>query len=645
VSTPAALARPGAARLPAAGALAAAGRLAPWAGLPVAAALVTYAYSWAASNGDGATHFALFWLGMLAFVPLAAARLVRVETSRRERLGLLSATAFLFALPKFLRDPSGPIYADEIAHWRQSELLARTGDLYAQNPFISVVDAFPGLHALTLALHDLAGVTTWQAAVVLCVAFAVMGLAGVFMLAEELLGSARAGSVAALVYALNPSFMFFDMQYAYESMGIPLFVWSLVALARLQRPHADRAERLRWLALGVLLVAALGLTHHLTALFALGAVLFVLVATAHDRRRGGSSGILRLTAAYAVLAAAGAVGWLLTGGGDVLGYLGPHLTGGFDDLRSILEREEESRTLFAASTAPGYERVFAFVAPALAGVLAVVALAVLRRGRDVRPMLTGMIAYGLVYFPSVPFILSQSGAEGARRSWAFLYLGVSLLVAVGVLALVDRARRNRRSAGALALPAVAMVLLVGNVSAGLSVEYRFPGPYVFGSDARSLTPELRTVGSWFAETHGTGNRIIADRQSAIAVGVAGLNWNERAWSGFPVWEFLLQVKRPDREVWRSIEFLGTEYLIVDKRIPHELPRTGVYMVKDEPGGKAHTEPPPAAAIAKYARVPWATAIFESDDYVVYRLDPDALDLCTDVRPEPGVDASRCEAAP
>src|SRR5947209_17145395 len=48
-----------------------------------------------------------------------------------------------------------------------------------------------------------------------------------------------AGAVAALIYALNPNFVYFDTQYGYETLSIGLIVWALVCLSRMQRALTD----------------------------------------------------------------------------------------------------------------------------------------------------------------------------------------------------------------------------------------------------------------------------------------------------------------------------------------------------------------------------------------------------------------------
>jgi hypothetical protein len=621
-----------------------------WLSMLVGVAVITVSYSYAASHQTGTTHFTIFWAGMLLIVVPAALRLASASPARTERLAMVAATGLAFAVPKLLRSPDSPIFADEIAHWSQTELLTRTGDPYLENPFISVVNHFPGMHTLTLALQDVAGLSTWNAAMVLVFCWTMLGATAVYLLGEELLDSPRTAGLAALVYVLNASFMFFDTQYAYESMAVPVLLWSLVVIARLQRAGVGRWERAQLVALGAVLGGGLALTHHLSALTLMAITVFIMIATWVDKQSTGEQEYLGQTAAVGLLLVIEAGAWLIGAGASLGDYLIPHLSGGIDGLTRILEsRGAGGRELFGESTSPEYEKWLAFAAPAVAGLLALIGLKEILKWEHRKPALTGLVAFGVLYFPSVPFVLTQGGAEGARRSWAFTYIGVALLVAVGLKVLMDS--RNRpllkrpsrrkvlgRAASPYVLPVAISVLLVGNVAAGLSVECRFPGPFVFGSDARSLTPELRASTAWFSKTQGIQKRMVADRASGLGFGLLGLNWTERAWSGLPLWQFYFRAEPVDGHMLTSLDYLDTRYLIVDKRTPEMLPRTGIYVNGDEPMAHRHKEPPPAAAIERYSRLPWLSRIYESDSYIVYRFDFDRLAACSD-------QSSRGPAAP
>lgn len=618
---------------------------APWIGLLVGSLLVTESYSWAATHSTGTQQFTFFWLGVFAFVVPAVHRLMRTTVRADERLVLTITTALFFYLPKVLRSPTGPIFADELAHWRQADLVGTTGRLFQPNPFISVVDSYPGLHALTDALQRTSGLSTWGVGVFLIAIFLSLNVVGVYYVVDLLVASnsSRVAAIAAMVYACSSGFMFFDSQYAYESMGLPLLIWTLVAVAHLQEATLDRRRQLAWVSIACIFSTALVLTHHLTSFVLFGILALTAFIAVIQRRRGTlDRRTFRLTAFVSLYTMAATLFWTFVIAPSVRRYLSPFLTEGVSQLSGILQQHESPRPLFALSTIPSYEHYAGFLAPAIAAPLALLGLLHLPRLRRLSPLALSLVALGLAYFPSVPFILTTSGSQGARRSWDFSYIGVGLLVAIAFDAVLtsDRLGRARR-AKPWALAAMIAVLLLGNVAVGQNVEYRFPGPYVYGSDTRSLTAEERHAVRWFDATQGTNRRIVADRQDGIAFGSLGLNWIERAWAGLPLWQFFFQVERPDRGVFLGLQSLHTQYLVVDRRTSEFLPRTGVYVVGDEPGARVHLTPPPAAALTKYDLTPWTNVLFSSDNYGVMRFDLAALGLCTDQTPEPGADVRRC----
>ena len=69
----------------------------------------------------------------------------------------------------------------------------------------------------------------------------------------------------------------------------------------------------------------------------------------------------------------------------------------------------------------------------------------------------------------------------------------------GLAARLDRAPHGPMAAHQLAFGLVAAlgIALIGGTVAGLDASYRFPGPFLYGSDARSVTPELVGASEWF----------------------------------------------------------------------------------------------------------------------------------------------------
>src|SRR4051794_30117599 len=219
-----------------------------------AVVLLTVAYHLAERDG-GLRPFHVFWAGVLCFLLPAAAFLLGARGVKAQRQAVVAALGVFLFLPKLLRSPSRPVSYDELAHWRQSELIHRTGELFQPNPIVHFAQYFPGLHGLTVTLQDVTGLSTLVIATTILAVGHAIALVGVYKLAEMIAGSARTAGIAALVYGLNPSFMFFDSQYAYESLAIVFFIWSLVAVVAAQRAERLRAQ-LAWLSVGVLCVIA-----------------------------------------------------------------------------------------------------------------------------------------------------------------------------------------------------------------------------------------------------------------------------------------------------------------------------------------------------------------------------------------------------
>jgi len=252
--------------------------------------------------------YGLFWAGMLIFTLPAVYWLGRRGTSARLRLAVLIGWAGYTYLPKLLRNPSGPLYHDEYAHWRQSREILLDGRLFDPNPIIRVVGDFPGLHATVASIAAFTGLSVWHAALAVLIVAHVLLVLGVAVLAEEIWQDGRTAALAAVIYGLNSSFLYFDTQFGYESSAIALLVWTLVALVRAMRGPARRG----WSAIAVTLAAATTATHHLTAL-GLVAVMAVISAVAGYRalrRRPGALAPARVAGLLTAAAAALVAVWL-----------------------------------------------------------------------------------------------------------------------------------------------------------------------------------------------------------------------------------------------------------------------------------------------------------------------------------------------
>ncbi len=599
---------------------------------------VVRAYHIGENTLTSAFEFTWFWAGMFLLLLPLAGLIARWGTPPPIRTALLILYGLVSFAPKLLRNPLGPLYHDEYAHWRQTFDILSTGKLFQPNPIISIIARYPGLHAATAALVNATGLGIWQAATVLLIVFHVGLVLGLAALARSLGLNDRTASIIAILYALNSSFLYFDTQYAYESMAITLVVWTLVAYVRAIRTPSGGRGRAAWSALTVVLSAGTIITHHLstfTLVLIMALVALVMTVPWLAKREGwlqAAGTAWGLTLVTTLMAGA----WFRFVAPTTLSYLSPFLGQGLSELMQAATGSGSARQLFGASLSPWWEQKSAFLVPVLALGLAVGGLLLIRaqirrgslaRGRR-RALICAFAVLGLVYFPSTIFILSPAGAEGARRSWAFTWFGLCMVVGPAVVWLLDWAWRRRHKwlrvslySGLMAALAVA---LVGGTAAGLDASYRFPGPFLYGSDARSVTSELLQTSKWFAARFGTGNNVVTDRYTGLIFGSIGLQNTAAPSAGFPVYN--LYLAKPGATIKPAfllfdLSLSNYKYMIVDRRMMYDAPELGVYFTPDEPAAQFRPQngrPVFYGRLDKFNTIQWMVKVYQSDNYSIYR---------------------------
>ena len=592
-----------------------------------------------ASRGQAPSgEFGLFWAGLFAGVLPVTGTLIRKNLTSTQRALLVVGLALYTTVPKLLRNVAAPLYSDEFAHWRQANTLLTTGKI-DQEPLIRALPAFPGLHTLTAALSQVSGVSVWTSAVVIIVSCHVLSLLGVYVLLREAAGDRVAGFGAAL-YTTNSSWLFFDVQYAYETLAIPLALWSLTFAVRAVRK--DSGSRAGSVIVSAALAFATAATHHLSSivliLFVLGHALVV------TRRSKFDTGESVRTAWLTVASTVGATMlWLLPHLSLLVAYLGPSLTRSVSQFQSMVDKltghaapsASQSRvakhTLFAGTTLPLYEVLAGLAVPAV--LFAVVAISFVRRRRGDKAVAVAgnrsiaslLAAVTVLYFASLPFLLTAGGSEGARRSWAWSSIGLSLVAARLALPILDRAdwRTTRRRAVKLLLVVALVVIYIGNVAVGQNEAYRFPGPYTEGSDTLSLDAENHAVADWMAGHVGHGNWVVTNRYLGLTVGSIGQQVVGAPSAGFAAWDLTFKTTPPSAYLLQELTGSKFRYLIVDRRMATTKSAQGIWYTVDEPTPAGGTVPAPA--LTRFDCLPWTSAVYASSNVTVYRLDFDVYD--------------------
>jgi hypothetical protein len=369
----------------------------------------------------------------------------------------------------------------------------------------------------------------------------------------------------------------------------------------------------------VMLSFGCAITHHLTTI-ELTAVMLIVSLALSLPRAARSDGWRRAAVTAWLLTAftlAAVVGWITFMAPITVAYLSPYLGTALHQLTQMVSGSSSGRQLFSSSLSPWWEHVAAFGVTLVAFVFAAGAL-----------LLLGYATVGLVYFPSTVFIFSQAGAEGSRRSWAISWIGLSVLTALCGAWLVDWASLRRRAVARWTamgvLTAMTATALIGGTAAGLDASYRFPGPYLYGSDARSDTPELNAMAQWFLARFGPGHRMVTDRYTGLEIASFGLQDTAMPSAAFPIWD--LYTAEPGQPLGPPFLFTVLaeghyRYLVVDKRMATDVPLLGIYFEGNEPGDFVRPDGQPifSGRLAKFNGVLWMSEIFESDNYAVYRM--------------------------
>src|SRR6266571_612329 len=307
-----------------------------WGWLPIltltsALAMLPVAYAYTSSRSGTAGAATFFWLGvLLMFVP-PVVRLISPAASRFERMNLLCVVGACFYLVDVVARPFAFSGHDAFVHSRTADDIFRSGHLFSENPLLPASPFYPGLEIVTNALSRLSGLNTFTAGTIVVGVARLVMILSLFILYERITKSARAAGIATILYMANPHFLFFDAQYSYESLALPLATLVLFATARHDELSSDR----RWIMLAALIpLGAVVVTHHVTSfvfdgLFLLWAVMYAFQRPARLRQAN--------VAAIALFGILTSLAWIvLIKGNPVVDYLSSYFGNALNELGHIL---------------------------------------------------------------------------------------------------------------------------------------------------------------------------------------------------------------------------------------------------------------------------------------------------------------------
>ena len=602
-----------------------------------AGALAAYA-EYRAALGATSVQYAIFWVAYALILIPATWNIM----SRRTPVEALPAIVFGLSVwgmvPKLLRTGYQILYFDEFDHFRIAEGLAQTGHLQTDTGLLQIGATFPGLELFTSAAERVTGVSLVAAALAVTVLVHIAALVGIYVLTRNISGSPRAGALSALIYSLNPSWLFFDSQFSYEGLGIAILIWALVFA---QQSISDRDSGRR---LGTTAIVAISLSvclvtiHHVTAI-ALAVILTVVALIGAWRARVHKNDVHERVGVAVLLAAVsvGATAWrLLNVGHTLVLYLAPtfSVTKMLSAVFGFLGfgHGQATRATLTGGL-PQYEIACAYVMIPILFVIFVWSVVGMWQNRRQRPTLVFALALlGLAYFGSLPLVAVRQFSESVHRTWGFSFIGLGPIIAIAVCehqagghAITLRGKKlwpaRRLSAKPLIAVGLASLLIVavGCVATGPDKYYRFGGPVVPGGDAVAYGTQTTMVAQWFAAHSTSRDVVFADRYVGHSIAISSD-------VQIPIQKYLLaMVFANDLRVGdvAYVQKYKVSYIVVDRRMANDLPPNGFWYGYAEPGAYSSTLIP-ENNIVRFGCLNWLNAVFATTDYEVFRVDPAIL---------------------
>ncbi|MDQ2811091.1 MAG: hypothetical protein M3Z75_04225 [Actinomycetota bacterium] len=578
------------------------------------AGVVLLAVADARSRYGAPGGYLLFWAGLALIFGPSAGILLLSQRSREVRLAVALGLGLALYLAKVAYEPTAFTFHDEFAHDRNASNLLSSGQLFGYNPLIRTTAYYPGLAVATDAVVRLTGLSVYTGGLILIGCARLIMIAALFLLADELIGSPRAAGVAVVVYAANPNFFYWDAQYSYESLALPLAVLAVFFLARRRGLPPTTPAVLCGLAAALAVVA----THHITA-WALAALLLTWAAAGwfRDRRARGSSVAAAgfVPVLPAAVTAGTAVAWIVVVAPITIGYVSPVLARAAVQGMQLITELHPSRALFAtrgqAATAPRWEEAAAIAATLV--MLAAIPVALHRIRRTNLPVIAKLLALSsLVWVAVLPLRFTANGQETANRSSEFAYLGIAFCFAFLLESLLGSSRWRRMLA-----VGVVSLLFIGGISVSWNYSQRLAPDYRPTNGPAVVTPDDQALARWMLASFGPGNRVATDAETGLALGSLGhQDVLSSAEDGARPW-LIFYPRTVGSGVLTEISRSRVQYIVVQRNVL-DLP-TGVTRFDDSEPASYDNAPVAAASLAKFSQSPVFREIYSAGSLRVYQV--------------------------
>ncbi len=563
----------------------------------------------------------LFWSGLVAIYAPIAFRLLSPSVGRSERVALVAVLSISLFLVKLLYSPTQFVFYDELGWWRATNDLLQSGHPFSSNPLVITTPAFPGLDLLTAPLDMLARLSIFLSGTIVVGVARTAFMLALFLFFERATRSSRAAGIGVLVYACNPSFLYFNAQFAYESVALLLGVALLLLTARwIDNSHALSSGPTRSLLVAMAtLVCALTVTHHITAYAVLALLIGWSVFFELAQRRGGGRprNILLTPALPAVMLAVTASAWFaFVAGGLTVTEVGGQVSGSIRSAFHLVFGGSGPKKPFEAGAQTNTTLARAVAVISVLTLLAAIPPGLKRMWRPSvkAPLARALALLAVLYVVTLGLRLTQSGTETSQRASEFVFLGLGFLVAIVVASLRWPFAGTGR---ALAVTGLTTLVFLGGFIIGEPPQGRQPGPFLVSAERRSISPQGLAAAQFAGQHLKPGSRILVDHANATLMGsYGGLDPVTRRVNGVSISRVFFD-RTLDRPARRVILEGHIRYIVVDRRLSRSIPVQGTYFGLEEPHAFERKNPIPPPALDKFRYVRGLTKIYANGPIEIY----------------------------
>lgn len=549
----------------------------------------------------------LFWGGFATILLPFFFVLTRPWQKDRETLLILTIGVVAVYLIRAIRYKYSIGLDDEWAHYRQLIVTLATGNPFSYNSILPIVGHYPSLAWLISGFVRMTSLSPTTAALVGVGIAKVLAIISVFYVAREFSKSRLTSALVTMLFFAAPTMVFFDSQYAYESLGISLAVSAYSMALMYFRGHSQLARR--WWLAGFIVMCALATgTHHLSSFFMLLSILMTLLWEAFQNDEPWKRLLLTflialsMVSTYTYLVARGALRYIANQ--SVAPFL-DFLSGNKNSLRLPFQSAALQTPLFEVIISLGGQLL-------LAGLTVLSLWEAYKRFKAKEPM-TWVLVAGLIYPLTVLGRVVPGVQEASNRGGGFVILWMALLV--GEYA--PRPRLWGRT-GRMLMAVLGTIFCFSGFISGSPYYSRYPAGYLVGSP-NQLDSYTREAAQWMADNTDQNNIYCTDRLTSRLVGATSSATNVAT---IIPWTYTCKDMFHDKH-WTSRDgfFLHLrmyDYIIVDLRLSRNAPADG-YLFDNEKGHN-YKKPLPHKCLTKFAGVAALSQAWRNKYIVIYHND-------------------------